>query len=412
MLNVALACCAGIDVGKKIVAVCVLTSNGEHRPQSVTRFFGTTVTDLTALKEWMLECGCTHVAMESTGCYWKPVFNILEEYVNVLLANAQHIKNVPGRKTDVKDCQWLAYLLRHGLMRGSFIPPRPIRELRDLTRRRKQLIGEGTAERNRIQKVLEDANLKLGDVLSDLFGLSGQAMLEALIEGRSSPEEVADLARRKLRSKIPAIIKAIEGHELRDHHRFQLKQGLNHLQFLEQQVQELDEEIQRRLEVYREPYELLKTIPGLGRDSAAVVIAEIGIDMTQFPSASHLSSWAGVCPGNNESAGKHRSGRTRKGNSWLRATLTQSAWAATRTKKAYFRSRYERLIGRCGKKRALVATAHSLLAVIYFVLQRGTAYQELGVDYFDQRQKEAQIRYHQKCLKRLAGTSLNQQVST
>jgi transposase len=398
VLNVALECCAGIDVGKKVVAVCVLTSNGRQAPDSVTKMFGTTVTDLSVLKEWLQECGCTQVVMESTGCYWKPVFNILEESMGVLLANAQHIKNVPGRKTDVKDCQWLAYLLRHGLIRGSFIPPRPIRELRDLTRRRKQLIAEGTAERNRIQKVLEDSNLKLGDVLSDLFGRSGQEMLEALLEGQATSAEIAELARRRLRSKIPAIIKSIEGHSLRDHHRFQLKQGLAHLQFLEKQVDEIDEEIQRRLLDYREAYELLKAIPGLGKDSAAAILAEIGVEMSQFPSAAHLCSWAGVCPGNNESAGRHRSGHTRKGNSWLRSVLTQSAWAATRTKKAYFRSRYERIVSRRGKKRALVAAAHSLLTVIYYVLSRRTPYHELGVDYFDRKQKDAQIRYHEKRL--------------
>jgi transposase len=260
--------------------------------------------------------------MQSTGDYWKPIFNILEERMTVVLANPAHIKNIPGRKTDVKDCQWLAHLLRHGLVRNSFIPPRPIRELRDLTRRRRQLLTAGTSERNRVQKVLEEANIKLASILSDLFGVSGQEMLEALLSGNPDPDQIASFARCRLKQRIPAIKAAVEQHQLRDHHRFLLRQSLDHIGFLEEQIVELDRQIMETLKPYQQGFDLLQTIPGIRRESAATLIAEIGPDMSQFPTPDHLAAWAGVCPGNNESAGKRKSARTRKGNRWLRGMLT------------------------------------------------------------------------------------------
>jgi transposase len=265
--------------------------------------------------------------MESTGDYWKPIFNILERRMTIVLANPAHVKNLLGRKTDVKDCQWLAHLLRHGLVRNSFIPPRAIRELRDLTRRRRQLLAAGTAERNRVQKVLEDANSKLASVLSDLFGVLGRAMLEALLSGNPDPEQIANFARCRLKQRIPAIKAAVEQHQLRDHHRFLLRQSIAHLGFLEQQILDLDRQIMETLRPYQQKFDLLQTIPGIRWESAATLIAEIGPDMSQFPTPDHLAAWAGVCPGSNESAGKRKSAHARKGNRWLRGVLTQSAWA-------------------------------------------------------------------------------------
>ena len=392
--------CCGLDVHKKSITACLITEEADGSPREDIRTFSTMTCDLAQLRNWLLEAGCTHVAMESTGPYWKPVFNLLEEHFTVILANARHIKNVPGRKTDVKDCQWIAQLLRCGLIRGSFIPPKSIRELRDLTRYRKRLIEDATSERNRIQKVLEDANIKLSSVLSDLFGVSGRDMLEALLEGEGSPEEIAKLARGRLKAKISEIEKALGG-SLSEHHRFLLRQSLEHINFLTQQVANLDEQIQKQMEPYRGQYELLQTIPGIKEHVAASILAETGPDMGVFPTDGHLSSWAGMSPGNNESAGKKKSGRTRKGNSWLRATLTEAAWSASRTRGTRFKSLYHRLAGRRGKKRAVVAVGHGLLVVAYHVLKKMIPYQELGEDYLDQAQQESYGRYHVRRLEKL-----------
>jgi transposase len=338
--------------------------------------------DLLALADWLAEHDVTHVAMESTGVYWKPIFNVLGGRFEVILVNAEHIKQVPGRKTDVKDCQWIAQLLQHGLLKASFVPPLPIRELRDLTRQRTQLIQEKTAAANRIQKVLEDANVKLAGVATDVLGVSGRDMLEALIAGETDPAKLADLARKRLREKIPALRLALQG-RVTDHHRFLLRMHLDHVTHLEELIGRLGARIEEALAPFAEAEERLQTIPGISQRVAETVLAEIGPQMEQFPSADHLASWAGMCPGNNESAGKRRSGRITKGNRWLKRILVQAAWAASHTKGTYLAAQYRRLAKRRGCKRALVAVGHTLLVIIYHVLKRATTYAELGADFLE-----------------------------
>jgi transposase len=374
--------CAGIDVHKNNVVVCVRCCDRPGQVFEEVRTFSTMTSDLLALSDWLAEHGVTHVAMESTGVYWKPVFNILEGRVAVILVNAEHIKKVPGRKTDVKDCQWIAQLLQHGLLKASFVPPQPIRELRDLTRQRTQLIQERTAAANRIQKVLEDANIKLAGVATDVLGVSGRDMLEALIAGETDPEKLADLARKRLREKIPALRLALQG-RVTDHHRFLLRMHLDHITHLEELIGRLGGRIEEALAPFAQAQEQLQTIPGISQRVAETVLAEIGTKMEQFPSADHLASWAGMCPGNNESAGKRRSGRVTKGNRWLKRILVQAAWAASHTKGTYLAAQYRRLAKRRGVKRALVAVGHTLLVIIYHVLKRGTTYAELGADFLE-----------------------------
>jgi transposase len=374
--------CAGIDVHKNNVVVCVRCCDRPGKVAEEVRTFSTMTADLLALSDWLAEHSVTHVAMESTGVYWKPVFNILEGRVAVILVNAEHIKQVPGRKTDVKDCQWIAQLLQHGLLKASFVPPAPIRELRDLTRQRTQLIQERTAAANRIQKVLEDANVKLAGVATDVLGVSGRDMLEALIAGETDPEKLADLARRRLREKIPALRRALQG-RVTDHHRFLLRMHLDHVTHLEELIGRLGARIEEALAPFAEAQERLATIPGVSQRVAETVLAEVGPKMEQFPSADHLASWAGMCPGNNESAGKRRSGRITKGNRWLKRILVQAAWAASHTKGTYLAAQYRRLARRRGRKRALVAVGHTLLVIIYHVLKRGTTYTELGADFLE-----------------------------
>ncbi|PIP48035.1 MAG: IS110 family transposase [Chloroflexi bacterium CG23_combo_of_CG06-09_8_20_14_all_45_10] len=380
--------CCGIDVHKSKVVACLLVGELNGEVKKTIKTFSTMTNDLLKLRDWLEAEGCTHVAVESTGVYWKPVFNILESSVKVILANARHIKNLPGRKTDVKDCEWIAKLLRCGLIEESFIPPKPIRELRDLTRYRKKLVSAATAERNRVQKILEDANIKFSSVASNVFGASGREILQALTQGEQSPEEMAQLAKGKLRGKIPELVESLNGC-LSDHHRYLLEKSLRHLEFLEEPIEELEQRIDACLEPYGEECELLQTIPGVKEQTAASLIAEIGTDMSRFPTDAHLSSWAGMSPGNNESAGKRKSGRTTKGDSSLRCTLCEAAWGASRTKNTYLSARYHRIAARRGKKRAIMALGHKILVIVYHVLKQGRSYLDLGSDYFDKLHRKA-----------------------
>jgi transposase len=403
MLEVKVERCAGIDVHKKFLMVCVLIGLAHQKPASEVRRFGTSVPELERLKAWLQQHGCTDVVMESTGSYWKPVFNILEGSMKVILANPEQVKALRGKKTDPKDCRWLAGLLRHGLVQPSFIPPRDIRELRDLTRRRRSLMQQGASEKNRVQKILEDANVKIGNVLTNIFGMSGQAMLEALLENKLNAEQMADMAQGRLRPKIPQIIEALEGHSMSDHHRLLLRQILKHMQFIEDMVSELDREIWQKLQPYQKQIELACSIPGIGRDAAASILAETGPDMSEdgpFATCHHLASWSGICPGNNESGGKRKSGRTRKANRWLRATLAQTSWAGVAKKNSTFRDRYQRLKPRRGPQRAATAVAHAQLIALYWVLRTGIPYQE-KTQQMDEQRREAMVRHHLKRLSEL-----------
>ena len=392
--------CAGIDVHKNTVVVCVRCADRPGKGFEEVRTFSTLTRDLLALSDWLADHGVTHVAMESTGVYWKPVFNILGGRVEVILVNAEHIKQVPGRKTDVKDCQWIAQLLQHGLLKASFVPSEPIRELRDLTRQRTQLIQERSAAANRIQKVLEDANVKLASVATDVLGVSGRDMLEALIAGETDPAKLAELARKRLREKLPELQLALQG-RVTDHHRFLLRMHLDHVAHLEELIARLGARIEEKMAPFAQAQQRLETIPGVSQRVAETVVAEIGVDMKQFPSAGHLASWAGMCSGNNESAGKRRSGRITKGDRWLKRILVQAAWAASHTKGTYLAAQYRRLSKRRGRKRALVAVGHTLLVIVYHVLKRGTTYAELGADFLDRLEPERLTRQLVKRLESL-----------
>jgi transposase len=374
--------CCGLDVHKKIVVACVLIWQGGKLFKEI-RTFGTMTFELLMLHDWLLAHKVTHVAMESTGVYWKPIFNLLEGNFEVLLVNAAHIKAVPGRKTDVKDCEWIANLLSHGLLKGSFIPPQPIRDLRDLTRYRKSLTDERVREVNRLHKLLESANIKLSSVASDVMGVSGRAMLECLVSGGTDPEVLAELARGKLRKKLSLLREALKG-RFRPHHGFLLGQILSHLDYLDEAIEQLSKEVENQIVPFSKQIDLLKTIPGVDQRVAEAIVAEIGVDMSRFPTHRHLASWAGVCPGNNESAGKHKSGKTRRGDRWLFRVLLEGGWAVTRTKDTYLNSFYHRLVPRRGKKKAIVALVHCLVVIVYHVLKDQVPYQELGTTYFDQ----------------------------
>jgi transposase len=400
-MDILYSACAGFDVHKDTVVVCVRRANTQGKVRRQTRTFGTMTAQLLELADWLAEQGVTHVAMESTGVYWKPIWNLLEGQFEILLVNARHIKQVPGRKTDVKDAEWIAELLQHGLLRGSFVPCTPQRELRELTRQRRQLIQARAAVANRLQKVLEDANIKLGSVASDVLGVSGRDMLEALASGQQDPEKLAELARGRLRAKLPELRLALRGH-VTDHHRFLLRLLLDNLTSQEQLIARLTERIGEVLPApFGEAVQRLATIPGIDERAAENILAEIGTDMEQFPSAGHLASWVGLCPGNHQSAGKRQSGRAKKGNRWLRATLVQVAWAASHTKGTYLAAQYRRLAGRRGKKRALVALGHTILGIIYHVLKGQTTYCELGADYFDRLDTERLTRTLVRRLERL-----------
>lgn len=393
--------CAGLDVHKDSVVACVRRLDAKGKTQHQTRTFGTMTLHLLCLADWLTEQGVTHVAMESTGVYWKPIWNLLEGQFDILLVNAQHIKQVPGRKTDVKDAEWIAQLLQHGLLRGSFVPATPQRELRALTRQRRQLIQAKASVANRIQKVLEDANIKLGSVATDVLGVSGRDMLRALIAGQDDATKLADLARRRLRAKLPQLQLALTG-RVNAHHRFLLRLLLEEVEQHEAWIARLSARIVEVLpSPFAEAVQRLATIPGIDERAAENLVAEIGVDMDQFPSAGHLASWTGMCSGNRESAGKRQSGRTTKGNRWLRATLVQAAWAASHTKDTYLAAQYHRLAGRRGKKRALVALGHTLLVIIYPVLRDQSTYRELGPDYFDRLETDRQTRNLVRRLERL-----------
>jgi transposase len=391
--------CCGLDIHKKTVVACLLVAGPSGQPRKQIRTFSTMTDDLLALADWLAAAGCTHVAMESTGIYWQPIYNLLEERFTLLLVNARHIKAVPGRKTDVRDCEWIANLLRHGLLRGSFVPDREQRELRELTRYRTALVQERAAEVNRLQKTLEGANIKLAGVASNVVGQSGRAMLAALIAGSTDAAALADLAQGKLRAKLPALERALAG-RVREHQRFLLARQLAHIDSLEALIEAVSAEITERLRPLEDILDRLDTLPGVGRRTAEVLVAEIGTDMDRFPTAAHLASWAGLCPGNHESAGKRQSGKTRKGNRWLRAALTEAAQAGARKPGTYFAAHYQRLAARRGKKKAVIAAAHSLLIRAYYLLRRGSTYEELGGQYFDERDRQAVQR---RAVQRLEG---------
>lgn len=379
--------CCGLDVHKKTVAACLITSTAGAEPVKEIRTFGTMTADLLALADWLQEAGCTHVAMESTGVYWRPVYNLLEGQFELLVVNAQHMKAVPGRKTDVKDAAWIAELLRHGLLRGSFIPSKPQRQLRELTRYRSTLVQDRARALNRLQAVLEDANLKLASVVTDINGVSAQAMLEAILAGQRDVEVLADLARGRLRAKRAQLKVALEG-RVTAHHSFVMTEHLSTLEYLDEAIERVSGEIDQRLTADQEAIALLDTIPGVGQRAAEILIAEIGTDMSRFPSAKHLASWAGMCPGNHESGGKRLSGKTRKGNRWLRQVLVEIAHVASKTKYTYLAAQYKRIAARRGKKRALIAVGHTILTIVYMMLTRKQPYQDLGAAYFDQREQE------------------------
>jgi transposase len=375
-------CCCGLDVHKKSITACVLWAEVKGKSRKEKRRFGTFTHDLLQLADWLGECGVTRVAMESTGVYWKPVWNILAEQFEVLLVNAQHIKAVPGRKTDRKDSEWIADLLQHGLLRGSFVPPQPIRELRDLTRYRVSLVQEINRIANRIQKVLEDASIKLASVATDALGASGRAILEAMLLGEQDAARLAEMAQGKLRNKIPELKLALEG-RMTEHHRFLLRQLFEHLRFTESKLSEIEQEIDRRTRPFEDQVARLCTIPGVDRVTAWGMLAEIGLDMNQFPSSGHLASWACLCPGSFESAGKRLSGKMRKGNVSLRRCLSQAVWAISMMKNNYLSALYRRIAARRGAKRAVMAVAHALLEIAYHMLKRKEDYRELGADHFD-----------------------------
>ncbi len=402
--------CCGIDVHKASISACILIHGPGGKGRHLRRF-GTMTHNIAELADWLATHGVTNVAMESTGILWKPIWNLLEDQFELILVNAQHIKTVPGRKTDMKDCEWIAELLQHGLLRGSFIPREHLRELRDLNRNRTILMQQRASVSNRIEKVLEDANIKLASVASHVLAQSGRSMLRAMVDGISEPARLAEMARAKLRNKIPQLCLAFNG-RFKERHRFQMRILLDQLTLLDTKVAEFDQQISERSQPFQDKIQLLMTIPGVDRITANSMIAEIGDDMTQFPTAQHLASWAGICPGNNESAGKQYGNKTRKGSRWLRRVLCQAAWAASHTKKTYLAAQFRRLSAKRGKQRAIVAIAHSILVAAYYILKQNEAYQEAGGDYFERANPAALQRYLVRRLERLGLKVLVEPAST
>jgi transposase len=400
-MEVLYPCCCGVDVHKKSVTACVLWAEDKGKKRKEKRRFSTFTQDLLKLADWLRECGVTHVAMESTGVYWKPVWNILDgQFEEVLLINAQHIKAVPGRKTDQKDSEWIADLLQHGLLKGSFVPPQATRELRDLTRYRVSLTQECNRVANRIQKVLEDANIKLASVATDALGASGRAMLDAIIVGQQDAEQLADMSKGLLRNKLPDLKLALQG-RVTEHHRFLLKEMLDDLRHVEKKITILEKEIEQRLHPFQDEVDRLCTIPGVDRVTAWGLLSEIGLNMDQFPSAGHLASWAGMCPGNFESAGKRLSGKMRKGSAFLRRHLCQAGWAVSTKRDSYLSALFRRLAARRGNKRATMAVGHAILVIAYCLLKRKENYSELGADYFDRKNADTLKRSLVRRLERL-----------
>lgn len=380
--------CAGLDVHKRTVVAWANTPDVNGQPHTQSRTFSTMTGEVLQMRDWLKALGVTHIAMESSGVYWKPIYNLLEGHFELLVVNAQHIKAVPGRKTDVKDAEWIADLLRHGLLRPSFVPSAYERELRDLTRHRTSLIQERSRVINRLQKVLEDANIKLASVASDLMGKSARRMLEALLEDEADPAVLSQLALGKMREKREMLKQALTG-RLKLHHRLLISEHLVHIDTLDEAIRRVSNEIAERLRPFEHLLKRLETIIGIKRRLAEVILAEIGTDMGRFPSARHLASWAGMCPGNHQSAGKRYSGRTRKGSPWLRTALVEAAHAASHSKNSYLSAHYHRLAVRRGVKKAAVALGHTLLVIIYHVLTEDTDYEELGGNYFDERDRQA-----------------------
>jgi transposase len=440
MLPILFMLVAGLDVHKKTVVATRMRVR-EDRTEWETRTFGTTTSELLVLLDWLVEWGITHVAMESTADYWKPVYNVLEGMFEILVVNAKHVKHVPSRKTDVKDSEWLAELLMHGLLKASFVPSKPQRALRDMTRYRTTLVEERARLVNRVQKLLEGANIKLSSVVSDVMGVSARAMLAEIVAGQTDAALMADLAQGRMRNKIPQLEKALTG-IVQPHHRFLLAQQLVHIDFLDEQIEDISTEIGRQLEAMSQPPDhselgagqgteepagtgetkppltwleavaLLDTIPGVDRRTAEKMLAEMGLDMSQFPTAGHLATWAGLAPGNHQSGGKRYSGRTPQGNCNLNTTMVVAAWSAVRTKDTFVKARFHRLAARRGKKRAIVAVAHSMLVSAWHMLTYRQPYQELGGDYFDQRKKEARVSYLIRQLEKLTGGSVNIEIQS
>lgn len=393
-------CGCGLDVHQATVVACLLKETSRRKAKKEMRTFGTTTREIINLQDWLVSAGCTHVAMESTGVYWKPIYAILEGSFEIVVANAQHIKKVPGRKTDVKDAEWIAELLCHGLLRKSFVPPPPIRELRDLTRYRRKLVESQASERNRLLKVLESANIKLSSVATDVFGQSGRMMIRALIDGSLTIEQIADLALGKLRSKLAELVLALEG-KLEQHHRFLMAMQLSRLEAVERDLDSLDRLINQKLEPYAAQVALLDQIPGVDRKIATIIVAELGVNMAVFESPSKLASWVGVCPGNNESAGKRKASSSLRGNTHLKCALVEAANAAARTRHTYYREKFFRLKARRGYQRAMVALAHKILIAVYHMLSKGVPYQELGEQYLDAVNKHQLSRSLVRRLERL-----------
>jgi transposase len=391
--------CCGLDIHKKTVVACLISGAPGQQPQKEIRTFRTMTAELLLLADWLQAAGCTHVAMESTGVYWRPVYNLLEGLFTLLVVNAQHIKAVPGRKTDVKDAEWIAELLRHGLLRGSFIPSKPQRQLRELTRHRTTLVQDRARVINRLQAVLEDANIKLAAVVTDIRGVSARAMLEALIAGQRDVDALADLARGRLRTKRDQLAEALQGY-FTSHHSFLVTEYLGQIDYFDDAIDRVSALIAPHLEAEQEAVALLDTIPGVSQRTAEILLAEIGTDMTRFPSAKHLASWAGMCPGNYESGGRRLNGKTRKGSRWLRQVLVEAAHVAAKTKGTYLAAQYRRIAARRGKKRALIALGHTILTIVYHLLTRKQPYRDLGAASFDTRD---QRRIEHRLVRRLEG---------